>query len=147
MGSCRISEASAEGSAREGERSSEGAPGHGKNRASAPCAWATRDFQGQHYVSNALRDFLPAGGQPSVKRDIVTLAAGRSHTCGVRTEGSVFCWGADDEGQSRIFNRSYPWVALDAAFKARAVTCGKAACSIACRSTSEPPSCCAKSTA
>ncbi|MBX3185746.1 MAG: hypothetical protein KF819_01975 [Labilithrix sp.] len=58
--------------------------------------------------------------------DIVSLSAGRSHTCGVRTEGSVFCWGADDEGQSRIYNRSYPWVALEPPFKARAVTCGLA---------------------
>ena len=56
--------------------------------------------------------------------DLVSIAAGRSHTCGVRSEGSVFCWGADDKGQSNIFNRSYPWVALDATFKARAVTCG-----------------------
>jgi alpha-tubulin suppressor-like RCC1 family protein len=56
--------------------------------------------------------------------DIVTIAAGRSHTCGVRTEGSVFCWGADDQGQSNIYERSYPWVALEATFRARAVTCG-----------------------
>lgn len=38
-------------------------------------AWATRDFDGARYVANALFDFLPAGGDPSVKRDIVTTAA------------------------------------------------------------------------
>jgi OmcA/MtrC family decaheme c-type cytochrome len=37
--------------------------------------WASRDFEGQHYVANALRDFLPAGGEVTVKRDIVELAA------------------------------------------------------------------------
>ncbi len=37
--------------------------------------WATRDFEGQRYVSNALRDFLPAGGEVSVERDIVALTA------------------------------------------------------------------------
>lgn len=34
--------------------------------------WATRDFEGARYVANVLYDFLPDGGAPSVKRDVVT---------------------------------------------------------------------------
>ncbi len=27
------------------------------------------------------------------------IAAGTSHTCGVRTDGSLWCWGDNDNGQ------------------------------------------------
>ncbi len=33
--------------------------------------WASRDFQGLHYVANATLDFLPAGGAVTVQRDVV----------------------------------------------------------------------------
>lgn len=33
--------------------------------------WATRDYQKQHYVANAVSDFLPGGGTPTVLRDVV----------------------------------------------------------------------------
>lgn len=33
--------------------------------------WATRDYQKAHYVANAVTDFLPAGGTPTVLRDVV----------------------------------------------------------------------------
>ncbi|MFO0757726.1 MAG: OmcA/MtrC family decaheme c-type cytochrome [Byssovorax sp.] len=38
-------------------------------------AWATREYKGETYVANALRDFLPAGGDVTEKRDIVELQA------------------------------------------------------------------------
>jgi OmcA/MtrC family decaheme c-type cytochrome len=38
-------------------------------------AWASRDFQGAHYVANAIFDFLPSGATPTVKRDIVETTA------------------------------------------------------------------------
>jgi OmcA/MtrC family decaheme c-type cytochrome len=38
-------------------------------------AWASRDFQGAHYVANALYDFLPAGGSPTAMRDVVETSA------------------------------------------------------------------------
>lgn len=37
--------------------------------------WASRDMEGEHYVANVVKDFLPAGGAPTVFRDIVTSAA------------------------------------------------------------------------
>jgi OmcA/MtrC family decaheme c-type cytochrome len=33
--------------------------------------WATRDFDGQHFVANAVQDFLPSGGTVTVRRDVV----------------------------------------------------------------------------
>jgi len=41
--------------------------------------WASRDFQGEHYVANALYDFLPAGGAVTVRRAVVDDAA--CHAC------------------------------------------------------------------
>ena len=42
--------------------------------------WATRVFGGQTYVVDTLYDFLPGGGTPSAKRDIVTtLACNQCH--------------------------------------------------------------------
>jgi OmcA/MtrC family decaheme c-type cytochrome len=38
-------------------------------------AWAYRDFEGQRYVANALRDFVPAGGNVTVTRDVVDTKA------------------------------------------------------------------------
>jgi OmcA/MtrC family decaheme c-type cytochrome len=37
--------------------------------------WASRDFQGAHYVANAVHDFLPNGSAPTVKREVVQTAA------------------------------------------------------------------------
>ena len=31
--------------------------------------------------------------------DVVQIAAGASHTCALKNDGSVFCWGLDDDGQ------------------------------------------------
>ena len=36
----------------------------------------------------------PPGGE------FVSVSAGVWHTCGVRTDGSVECWGDDDSGQA-----------------------------------------------
>ena len=36
--------------------------------------WATREFQGERYVANAMYDFVPGGGEPYV-REVVTAAA------------------------------------------------------------------------
>lgn len=33
--------------------------------------WATRDFEGERYVSNVVQNFLPAGGEPTMFREIV----------------------------------------------------------------------------
>lgn len=37
--------------------------------------WASRDLNGIHYVANAVYDFLPSGGTPTTKRDIVRTTA------------------------------------------------------------------------
>ena len=34
------------------------------------------------------------------KTEFTSVSAGRHHTCGVRTDGSVACWGNDEWGQS-----------------------------------------------
>lgn len=41
----------------------------------------------------------PAGGQAE-KGELVTVSAGGSHACGVKTDGSVECWGWKLDGQS-----------------------------------------------
>ena len=42
---------------------------------------------------------LQAGAAPDSK-GFAAVSAGGSHTCGVKTNGSVACWGADDYGQA-----------------------------------------------
>ena len=32
--------------------------------------------------------------------DLISVSAGRLHSCGVRTDGAVVCWGANDDGQT-----------------------------------------------
>ena len=38
-------------------------------------------------------------GRPAAG-SFVSVSAGRGHTCGVRSDGSVACWGSDEDGQA-----------------------------------------------
>jgi len=38
-------------------------------------------------------------GTPLVLGDVIDVSAGAEHTCAVRTDGSVWCWGRNDSGQ------------------------------------------------
>ena len=47
-------------------------------------------------TANGVRD----GGQDDADGLFVSVSAGDGHTCGVRSDGSVACWGDDEYGQA-----------------------------------------------
>jgi alpha-tubulin suppressor-like RCC1 family protein len=59
--------------------------------------------------------------------DVTALAAGFRHTCAVRREGTVFCWGDDTDGQAGgTPDPSRPLQVLAASFGGQFVSCGVA---------------------
>ena len=52
--------------------------------------------------TNSNRQFPATTSTPIA--DMVTVAAGLSHTCGLRANGSVVCWGANSAGQLGVGN-------------------------------------------
>ena len=60
--------------------------------------------------------------------NVVTIAAGDTHDCALRTDGSVWCWGRNENGQlgdGSIHNRVEP-VAVSTATRAIAIVAGAA---------------------
>lgn len=58
-------------------------------------------------TSNSLQAVMAVG----LNADMIDLSAGDSHTCAVRNDGKVFCWGLNTSGQvgdSTLINRSSP---------------------------------------
>ena len=47
-----------------------------------------------------LPEVAPPPGRSMPPGEFVSVSAGLGHTCGVRTDGSVECWGGDEWGQS-----------------------------------------------
>ena len=67
-------------------------PGHG-SRWDRPGEWAG-------YETDLLLETEPLSDVTVAEGSFVSVSAGRNHTCGVRTDGDVDCWGYDNYGQS-----------------------------------------------
>jgi alpha-tubulin suppressor-like RCC1 family protein len=58
------------------------------------------------------QDFLPANPQSAVVRGLnnaLSVAAGGSHVCAVRSDKSVVCWGDNSSGQLGNGNAQMAW--------------------------------------
>ena len=44
------------------------------------------------------------------------ISCGTGHTCGILVNGSAFCWGANDEGQSMVPEWIDSWRQIDAGY-------------------------------
>ncbi len=65
-----------------------------------------------------------AGGQLRVLKGVAELASGESHTCALRDDGTVVCWGANDVGQLGTDLEQDAFEALDPVGFAQGTTIG-----------------------
>ena len=55
---------------------------------------------GRWLASSALTLGATATTSPSAQQQFAAITAGSSHSCGLRTDGTVTCWGENDNGQA-----------------------------------------------
>src|SRR5262245_41241693 len=55
--------------------------------------------------SDARADDVGVDAGPT-RSDFITVRAGGSHTCAIRTGGSVVCWGGTDRGQTGVVSNT-----------------------------------------
>ena len=102
-----------------------------RNDGSAYC-WGLND-KGQLGNGNTTDKNIPVRVKTDASNDlanVVAISAGANHTCALKADHSVVCWGANEDGQlgdNSTTNRSYPVVALSAsASNALALSAGGA---------------------
>jgi len=61
-----------------------------------------------HASPHAAENAAPPG--PAAFAQFESLSAGYRHTCGIRSDGSLVCWGDNTYGQSGPFRISLPLV-------------------------------------
>jgi alpha-tubulin suppressor-like RCC1 family protein len=89
-----------------------------RNDGAAYC-WGLND-KGQLGNGNTTAKNIPIRVKADATNDlanVVALSAGANHTCALKADHSVVCWGANEDGQlgdNTTTNRSYPVAALSA---------------------------------